>query len=424
MRNLYSLLLYLLIPLVLAYLFLRGLRDRGYLARWPERFGSFDAPTHPGGIWVHAVSMGEVNAAATLIRGLNAAHPGMPLTITTFTPTGSERVRELFGEEAFHVFVPFDLPVSVNRFLDRVQPELAIILETEIWPNLYHQAARRGIPTLLVNARISDRSFSRYLRFRRLVAQALADVTQVAAQSERDAARLEELGAPADRVTVTGNLKFDLNLPPSLHEEGESIRTAWGSQRRVLVAGSTHEDDERPLLQAFDGLLREFPEALLVLVPRHPERFGRAAALARAAGLNVSLRSEGVSCPPGTQCFVIDAMGELLRYYAAGDVAFVGGSLADIGGHNTLEPAALAKPVVVGPHTANFADITGQLLEAGAALQVADGGELEAALNRLFSEADTRDRMGLAGRELVKRGQGAVERTLAIVRENFSPGAG
>lgn len=424
MRTLYSLLLYLLLPLVLAYLFLRGLRDRGYLARWPERFGVFDPPPRRGGIWIHAVSMGEVNAASALIRGLASAYPGVPLYITTFTPTGSGRVRDLFGDAAFHVFIPFDLPGSVRRFFDRIQPGLAIVLETEIWPNLYHQAAGRGIPSLLVNARISDRTFSRYRRFRGLVAPALADLTRIAAQSEGDAERLESLGAPAKRVSVSGNLKFDLNLPPSLLEEGALIRTAWGTHRCVLVAGSTHEDDERPLLDAFVSLLRDEPDGLLVLVPRHPERFGRAALLARAAGLNVALRSDGVSCPPETQCFVIDAMGELLRYYAAGDIAFVGGSLAPIGGHNTLEPAALARPVVVGPHTANFADITRQLLDAGAALQVEDGAELETVLKRLFRDAEARDRMGLAGRELVQDGQGAVERTLAIVKDVFIREAG
>jgi 3-deoxy-D-manno-octulosonic-acid transferase len=424
MRRLYSLLLYLLMPLVLAYLFLRGLRDRRYLARWGERFGFFNPPDRTGGIWVHAVSMGEVNAASVLIRGLVAAYPDWPLYVTTFTPTGSERVRELFGDEAFHVFVPFDLPGAVRRFFDRMQPGLAVILETEIWPNLYRQAARRSIPSVLANARISERSFSRYRRLRGLTATALGDITMIAAQSEGDARRFEVLGAGAGQITVTGNLKFDLNLPPSLHEEGDSIRLAWGTNRRVLVAGSTHEDDEIPLLKAFVNLLEDFPDALLVLVPRHPERFGRAAALARTAGLEVALRSDGVSCPPQTQCFVIDAMGELLRYYAAGDLAFVGGSLANIGGHNTLEPAALAKPVVVGPYTANFADITRQLLDAGAAVQVGDREELQTELKRLFSEPDSRDRMGLAGRELVQKGQGAVERTLAVVRNLFIPEAG
>jgi 3-deoxy-D-manno-octulosonic-acid transferase len=219
---------------------------------------------------------------------------------------------------------------------------------------------------------------------------------------------------------VTGNMKFDVHIAPSLAEQGEAIRLAWGTQRRVLVAGSTHEGDERALLAAFNRLLPTFPDALLVLVPRHPERFARAAQLARQAGLTVSLRSNGISCPSGTQCFVVDAMGELLGFYAAADVAFVGGSLEPIGGHNVLEPAALSKPVLFGPHTANFADITRQLLESEAAFRVADTEQLEAAVRRLFSAPDLRDRMGRAGFRLVRSGQGAVARTLEMIEAQLT----
>ena len=424
MRSVYSFLLYLLMPLVLLYLFLRGLRSREYLSRWSERFGYIDPPADHGGIWVHAVSMGEVNAASTLIQGLQKQYPDSPLYITTFTPTGSSRVRELFGNTVFHIYSPFDLPGSVNRFFEQLRPGLAIILETEIWPNLLHAAASRGIPSVIVNARISDRSFGSYLRFRKLTSMALGQVSRIAAQSATDAKRLLEIGAPENIVSVTGNLKFDVSLPPSLLEQGESIRLAWGTNRLVLVAGSTHENDEMPVLKAFANLLDEFPDALLVLVPRHPERFARAAALARAAGLRVSLRSENASCTPDIQCFVIDAMGELLSYYAACDIAFVGGSLEPIGGHNVLEPAALCKPVLVGPHTFNFADITQQLVEANAAIQVEDGEEFERVLRSLFAEPETRDRMGRAGSKLVKNGQGAVRRTLAIIGEVFIREAG
>ncbi|MEE4216919.1 MAG: lipid IV(A) 3-deoxy-D-manno-octulosonic acid transferase [Xanthomonadales bacterium] len=424
MRSVYSFLLYLLMPLVLLYLLLRGLRSREYLSRWSERFGYFDPPAEDGGIWVHAVSMGEVNAASTLIQGLQKQYPDAPLYITTFTPTGSSRVRELFGDTVFHVYSPFDLPGSVSRFFERLRPALAIILETEIWPNLFRAAASRSVPSVIVNARISDRSFGSYRRFRKLTSMALGQVSRIAAQSATDAKRLLEIGAPESILAVTGNLKFDVSLPPSLLEQGESIRLAWGANRPVLVAGSTHENDEIPVLKAFAHLLDEFPDALLVLVPRHPERFGRAAALARAAGLRVSLRSENASCGPDMQCFVIDAMGELLPYYAACDIAFVGGSLEPIGGHNVLEPAALCKPVLVGPHTFNFADITQQLTEAKAAIQVQDGVELERALRRLFAEPETRDRMGRAGSELVRNGQGAVKRTLAIIDEVFIREAG
>lgn len=415
MRLLYSFLLYLLTPLVLLFLLFRGLRSPDYLKRWSERFARFVPPEESGGIVVHAVSMGEVNAASALVRGLLQRYPQFPLCMTAFTPTGSERIRKLFGDEVFHVYAPLDLPGAVRRFFDRVQPRLLIIMETEIWPNLYLEAASRDIPILIANARISDHSFDSYRRLRKLTALALDQVTQIAAQSEQDADRMVEIGADKKRLTVTGNLKFDVNLPPSLIEEGETIRMTWGANRLVLLAGSTHEGDEGPLLKAFNGVLKSFDNALLVLVPRHPERFGRAAQMARSAGLNVTLRSKSVSCPASTQCFLIDTMGELQRYYSACDLAFVGGSLEAIGGHNVLEPAALAKPVLVGPHTFNFQEITRQLIDCQAALRVQNAEELESTIVRLFGEADLRDRMGQAGYALVKSGQGALQRTLDIV---------
>jgi len=413
MRRLYTVLFYLLLPLLLLHLALRGLRNGGYLARWGERFGRFAPPPRRGGIVVHAASMGEVNAAAALIRALAARHPDLPLCVTTFTPTGSDRVRELFGDAAFHVYAPLDLPGAVRRFLDRVGPRLLVIMETEIWPNLYHQAAARGVPLMIANARISARSFGRYRRLRALTAEALGRASCIAAQSEGDADRLRALGAPPDRLTVSGNLKFDFAPPPSLDDEGLALRRAWGAQRPVLVAGSTHEREEAEVLAAFRTLRADWPDALLVLVPRHPERFARAAQAARAAGLEVALRSTGVAGAAGSACLVVDAMGELLRFYAAGDVAFVGGSLEPVGGHNLLEPAALGRPVLVGPYTANFADITALLLDAGAARRVADGASLAAAAAELFGDAALRERMGAAGRELVRSGQGALERTLA-----------
>ncbi len=424
MRKYYSLLVYLATPLVLLYLAYRGLRDRDYLKRWPERFAFFDAAKSAGAIVVHAASMGEVNAAGPLVRKLGTLFPAYPLCVTTVTPTGSARVRTLFAERVSHVYAPLDLPGAVKRFFDRVQPRLLIIVETEIWPNLYHEAHSRGIPVIMVNARISERSIGSYLRFRRLTADALGAVTVVAAQSERDAARIIEIGAEKDRVSVTGNLKFDVNLPPGLPEAGDSLRLTWGKDRPVLTAGSTHEGDEGPLLEAFKGVLLAFPSAILVLVPRHPERFVRAAQLARSAGLRVSLLSENPVFLHETQCLVVDTMGVLMQYYAACDVAFVGGSMTTIGGQNMLEPAAMGKPVVVGPHTFNFSDIMRQLVEAQGALQVQDAAELEAAVRRLFGEPRLRDRMGHAGRNLVNSGKGALQRTLDLISSLLTAKAG
>jgi 3-deoxy-D-manno-octulosonic-acid transferase len=415
MRKLYSLLIYLVTPLALLYLAFRGLRSGDYLKRWPERFAFFDGPETTGGIVVHAASMGEVNAASILVRELGKRYPDFPLCLTSLTPTGSDRVRTLFAETVFHVYAPLDLPGAVKRFFDRVQPRLLIIMETEIWPNLYYEAASRNIPILIANARISETSVGGYRRFRKMTEAALSKVSRIAAQSSKDAARLIEIGADEARLTVTGNLKFDVRLPPSLIEQGESIRLAWGTDRLVLLAGSTHAGDEGPLLEAFRALLVTFPGALLILVPRHPERFGRVAQLARSAGLRVSLRSGGVSCPRNTQCFVIDSRGELLGFYAACDVAFVGGSLDPTGGQNVLEPAALCKPVLFGPHTFNFEEITRQLIECQAAFRIHNAAELEQAVRRLFNEPELRDRMGQAGFKLVESGQGALNRTLEIV---------
>jgi 3-deoxy-D-manno-octulosonic-acid transferase len=420
MRRLYSLLLYLATPLVLLYLFLRGLRSPDYLARWGERFARFAAPAQSGGIVVHAVSLGEVNAAGALVRELARRYPGHPLCLTTVTPAGSARVRALFGDGVFHVYAPLDLPGSVRRFFDRVRPHLLVIMETEIWPNLYHEAATRGVPILIANARISQNSVGGYRRLRKWTAAVLGQVSRIAAQSAQDAARLVEIGADPARITVTGNLKFDVRLPPGQAEAGQAIRRSWGAQRPVLLAGSTHEGDELPLLDAFSSLLKTYPDALLVLAPRRPERFGRAAQLARNADLSVALRSEGNVVPTAIQCLLIDSMGQLQTFYAACDVAFVGGSLEPHGGHNVLEAAALARPVLVGPHTFNFEEITRQLVAAGAALRVADAGQLHAALLRLFGDAELRDRMGQAGLGLVKSGQGAVDRTLALVGELFT----
>jgi 3-deoxy-D-manno-octulosonic-acid transferase len=424
MRWLYTLLLFLAMPLVMLHLLLRGMRNPAYLRRWSERFGFFDPPPRADGIVIHAVSVGEVNAASALVRSLARAYPDKPLCVTTFTPTGSDRVRDLFGDEFFHVYAPFDTPGSVKRFFRRVRPELLIVMETEIWPNLYVEASRRDVPVLIANARISEHSFGGYRRLRPMTAFALDHASRIAAQSDIDAGRLTRLGADPGRLEVTGNLKFDVSLPPSLLEEGEAIRRGWGVARPVLLAGSTHEGDENVIFAAFGSLLQSFPTALLVLAPRHPERFARVAQQARAEGLEVSLRSDGLDCPSSSQCFIIDTMGELQRLYAACDVAFVGGSLERIGGHNVLEPAALSRPVLVGPHTFNFEDITAQLVATQAALRVHDAQELAEAAGRLFRDPELRRRMGQAGRELVSGGQGALARTLQIVEEVLTAKAG
>lgn len=334
--------------------------------------------------------------------------------LTTMTPTGSQRVRELFGDRVAHAYLPLDLPWAMDRFLDRTRPARLIIVETEIWPNLYHHAQRRNIPLVLANARLSRQSVQGYRRFGRLIAPALESVERILAQGNRDVRRFIRCGADPARVERAGNLKFDIELSSTLLETGDLLRAGWGVGRPVLVAGSTHEADEHELLEAFTRILERHPRALLVLAPRHPERFARAAQDAAAAGLEVRRHSE--SRLPGTaNCLVLDTMGELLGYYAAADVTFVGGTIAEIGGHNLLEPAALGKPLLFGPHTAHVKETATRLLETGAARRVLTAEDLRREVSHLFEHPATRDRMGQAGLKLLQQGRGALERTLAVL---------
>jgi 3-deoxy-D-manno-octulosonic-acid transferase len=333
------------------------------------------------------------------------------------TPTGSERVRRIYGARVFNVYLPYDLPASIRRFLDRVRPRLAVVMETEIWPNLFFACEARGIPVVVANARLSEKSLRGYGPVRPLAKSALASARYVAAQSMTDAERLRDLGAEPDRLGVVGNLKYDMTVPGGLVEQAHAIRAAWGARRPVWIAASTHEGEEEQVIKAHAAVLRQFPDALLLYVPRHPERFKPVAQDCRDFGFVTRTRSEDSGAAPDTQCFVVDTLGELLRFYAAADVAFVGGSLSPIGGHNVLEPAALSVPVIVGPHTFNFVEITASLLEAGAALRIADAEELAAALTRVLADAPLRSRIGSAGRAAFEREQGGVLRTVDIVEK-------
>jgi len=415
MRILYSLLMALSIPFTLLYFAVRGLQDRSYLARWSERMGFVRPGGKAGGILLHAASVGEYNTASPLIKALLKKYPALPLVVTTLTPTGSERVRRDVGDKVFHAYIPLDLTAAVSRFLDRTRPQLIIVMETEIWPNLYLQAHRRNIPLLIANARLSETSVKRYRPFSRLVTDALRPVAWIGAQSTEDAARMIQCGALAQHTTVTGNLKFDLRVSASLAEQAEALRARWNPARPVLVAGSTHEADETVILSAFTGLLNNIPDALLILVPRHPERFTRTAQAARAAGLRVELYSEGEACTRTAQCFVIDVMGKLMTYYACADAAFVGGSMGVQGGHNALEPAALGKPVIVGPNTVNAKEVVAALIECGAALRINDQQSLQATAEKLLGDGLLRDRMGQAGLALIKKNRGALDLTLDVI---------
>jgi 3-deoxy-D-manno-octulosonic-acid transferase len=407
---------YLLLPYALGNLIWRALRYRAYWYRWPERFGFVTPIELKRTLWVHAVSVGEVRSAAPLVNALVARYPQHRVVVTTMTPTGSQQVKELFDGRVSHCYVPYDFPDAVRRFFDRIRPEVAVIAETEFWPNIFAECGRRRIPLLLVNGRVSQASLRGYLRVPNIARGMLANADLLCAQTKVDAQRLRNLGAPENLVHITGNLKFDVELPEQLLEEARALRSQWGGERPVWIAASTHAGEERKVLDAFAQLAPRFPRLLLVLVPRHPERFQAVARLCRQRGHAVALRSRTPrELPPGTDVLVGDTMGELQRLYAAADVAFIGGSLVPHGGQNLLEACAVRVPVMFGPHMFHFEEISAMALERGAARQVLDVPGLAAAVALYFDQPELRRAAGNAAHTLVTDNRGALERTLRLV---------
>lgn len=413
-RTLYTLLFHLGLPLVALRLFLRARKAPAYGQRIAERFACKLPPMRQGGIWVHAVSVGESIAAAPMVRALLKAYPDLPITLTCMTPTGSQRIRAMFeGEPRIqHCYLPYDLPWAAGRFLDHVRPRLGIIMETELWPNHIHQCARRGIPVALANARLSERSARGYGRFAGLTRPMLAEMNLIAVQTEVEAERFRSLGARPACVQVTGSIKFDLKIDEQLLPRARQLREQWGAEQRpVWIAASTHEGEDALVLQAHRQLLQAHGDALLILVPRHPERFEAVHALCREQFATVR-RSSGAPVDGQTRVLLGDTMGELLFLYALADIAFVGGSLVPTGGHNPLEPAALSLPVITGPHVFNFLEISAMLREAGALQEVDDAEGLATTVRRLVELPQDARRMGEAGNQVMRANQGALQRLL------------
>lgn len=414
MRFLYSVAFTLALPLILFRLWWRGRRNPAYRQRWRERFGLYERAVRcDDPLWVHAASVGEVGAAAPLVKALRDRFPGVPVLITTTTPTGFDTVLRQLGATVRHVYFPYDLPWVVRRFLAHFRPRMLLLMETELWPNVVQACARAGLPTLLVNARMSERSARRYARLPRMTAGMLRSLTAIAAQTKADAARLVALGANAGAIGVTGSLKFDVHLPPSILEEGAAIRRELGVNRPIVMAGSTRPGEEELLFAMLAALRKRFADVLLVIAPRHPERFDAVADSSRRHGLRTARRRAGEACGPEVDLYLVDTMGELLKFYAAADVAFVGGSLAPFGGQNVLEPAALGIPVVTGPHLYNFQEIAEKLRDAGALKIAADAPALADVVGGWLADSDLRDAAGRAGCALVRRNKGA---TASIVR--------
>lgn len=418
-RNaLYSLLTALLTPVVLIRLLIRGIKSPAYLKRWFERFGIFKNPNFKQrSIWIHAVSVGEFNAAIPLIKELMKQYQNHEFVVTTITPTGSDRVRQVFGEQVFHVYLPYDLPGAVRRFLKKIQPDLAVIMETEIWPNLFRFCKRKKIPIVIANARLSEISMKGYRWVESLVARAFNRTTYVAAQTHSDAQRMMALGCKKDKIYVIGSLKFDIVIENQIKQKGQKIRAAYPPNRLIWIAASTHLEDDIEILNAYEVLKKTHPQLLLVIVPRHPERFQSTAQSCRDKGFITQLRSRTKldQINANTDVFMVDTMGEMLEFYAASDIAFVGGSISDIGGHNVLEAAVFSLPILVGPNTHNFAEIVQLLASCGGSFTVRHSAEIITQMNKLIESPRLRRQMGGQAEALLAKHRGAVDLTMQMI---------
>jgi 3-deoxy-D-manno-octulosonic-acid transferase len=412
MRFIYTVLVHLLLPVALLRLIWRARRQRGYVEHVAERFGFYSHEREGRFIWIHAVSVGETRAAEPVIRMLRERHPDYRILLTHMTPTGRETGAQLLRDSVVQCYLPYDFPWAVARFLHHFQPRAGIIMETEIWPNLIHACARRGVPCYLVNARLSAKSFRGYQRFGKLARQALRTLTAISAQTADDARRLAGLGAR--NVQITGNVKFDIAPPDKLVELGRQWRRSYGETRPVLLAASTRDGEEDLILERLPDI--SVPGLLAVIVPRHPQRFDEVAQVVQKRGLRLQRRSEQAPVAPETQVLLGDSMGEMFAYYAACDVAFIGGSLLPYGAQNLIEACAVGKPVLIGPSNYNFAEATGGAVAAGAAIRVADAAGLAREARKLLLDRGLQVRMGQAALAFCAAHRGATERVVQLIQ--------
>ncbi len=415
-RVIYTFLLWLLLPYVFFHLLWRGRKQAEYFQHIPERFGFYPLSANKPVIWLHTVSVGETRAAASLIRRLSESYPNHQLLLTHTTPTGRAASEQLYGDSVIRVYLPYDYPFAVKRFLRHFQPRIGILLETEIWFNLIHLCHTENTPLLLLNARLSEKSFRRYTRFSKLARQGLSELAGIAAQTEADAQRLRGLGA--ETTTVMGNLKFDIEPPLAMLELGKQLRNSFGIDRKIFLAASTREGEEALILAALKSI--GTPHWLTVIVPRHPQRFDEVAALIERSGFKYQRRSRDEAIRAETQIVLGDSMGEMFAYYAACDAAFIGGSLLPFGGQNLIEACAVGKPVLIGPHTYNFAQASELAIELGAALRLEDASAMMRAVNDLFGSPESMKKMGTAGLQFVQSSQGATEMALSQVSKAIS----
>ena len=415
MRLLYSLLISLISPVFFLRLLYRSIWNSDYRRRWSERLAVYRGKAETGVIWFHAVSFGEAEAVFPLILEIRNSYPAYPILVTTTTITGSDRVRSVLGDTVQHVYLPFDLPGAGQRFLRRFKPVLGVLMETEIWPNLYRACGGERIPLAIINGRLSERSARGYGRLRRFTTDTLQHVSMIAAQTSDDGQRFVEIGARPETISVMGNIKFDYRVPEGLAEMGATLRRELFGSRPVWIAASTHKGEEEQVLDALESVRSIVRDLILVLVPRHPERFSGVASLCEQRGFELVRRSEDRACSGSTSVFLLDAMGELKQFYAMADLAYIGGSLVKKGGQNPLEACALGVPTVFGPHMFNFRKIGASLVEVGAAIQVADSKALGLQCIRLLKDTGYRASIGEAGRTFVENNRGAVHKVVDLL---------
>lgn len=414
MRYLYNILIYLALPFMFLRLLWRSRRTPEYRYRWTERLG-FSPYLLEQCIWVHAVSVGETIAAVPLIKALKTQNPTIPILVTNMTPTGAARVKAAFGDSVLQAYIPYDFPDAIVRFLNRVKPKIAVVMETELWPNLFAACKKKKIPIVLTNARLSEKSAKGYEIIGSLTYEMLNAIDVLASQGYADKDRFIKLGMPEDKIHVTGNLKFDLEIPSDLITKSEMLRTQLGQDRLIWVAASTHQSEEEIMLAAHKKIREKYPTSLLILVPRHPDRFNSVAELVSSQGFNLVRRSQNTICSAETNVYLCDTMGELLLMYSVCDVALVAGSFINIGGHNMLEAAALSKPIITGPQLFNFAEISKKLISANGMITVQNADELAVSVVRFFEDKKYCQKTGENALSVVEANRGALKKQVELI---------
>lgn len=419
MRYFYTGLFYLLIPVIFLRLLWRGFKAPAYWQRWNERLGFYTSTSISGVIWFHAVSVGEAESVFQLVRLVQQTYPKDRVLITTTTPTGSARVKAVMTDSVEHVYLPYDIPGPLSRFIKHFQPKVAVIMETEIWPNLFFQCGKQDIPLLIINARLSERSERGYSKLPVFIASVLVHVKTIAAQTKIDQERFVKIGATEGQVTTVGNVKFDLDIPAAVITQGQQLKAKLFSDRQVWIIASTHKDEEESFLHIYKNIKEHFPNLLLLIVPRHPERFNEVKNLCEKNQLRVVMRSQQQGCSLQTDVYLADTMGELKMLYAASDVAFVGGSLVPIGGHNVLEPAVLEVPVMFGPYMSNFKEIEQGLLGSEAAIKCMDVAGIEEKISELLVNDQLREKMTKRAKDFVQKNRGAIKKIYTLIEESL-----